>query len=83
MDRLRHQADFHSEYEAYFTYLMGKFLGYKIPAEHTYNMDEKDLAMGMTGKSNRSSLGSSSSPLTTTTTTTTTTTCTAAPQCHM
>jgi hypothetical protein len=53
MDRLRHQADSYPKYEAYFTYLMGKLQEYEIPAEHTYNMDEKGLAMGMMGRSKR------------------------------
>jgi transposase-like protein len=53
MDCLCHQANSHSKYEAYFTYLIGKLQEYQIPAKQTYNIDEKGIAMGIINRSKR------------------------------
>jgi hypothetical protein len=53
MDRQRAQADSYSKYQAYFTYLESKIQEYQVPADQTYNMDEKGFAMGQMNGSKR------------------------------
>ena len=53
MDRNRHQADSKVKYEAYFTYWHGKMEEYQLEPGNIYNMDEKGLMLGVTGRSKR------------------------------
>jgi hypothetical protein len=46
MDRQRAEANSYENYHAYFTYLESKLQEYQVPADQTYNMDEKGFAMG-------------------------------------
>ena len=49
----RHNADSASKYRLYFDLLHQKIVEYSIKLAHTYNMDEKGFAIGVTGKSKR------------------------------
>ena len=53
MDRERHLADSYTKYQDYFTYLERKLQEYQVPADQTYNMDEKGFAMGTMNGSKR------------------------------
>jgi hypothetical protein len=53
IDRQRAQADSYEKCQAYFTYLEGKVREYQVPADQTYNMDEKGFAMGQMNSSKR------------------------------
>jgi hypothetical protein len=53
MDRQRHQANSYSKYQAYFTYLESKLQEYQVPADQTYNIDEKGFAIGTMNSSKR------------------------------
>jgi hypothetical protein len=48
MDANCHNADSYTKYELYFNLLQYKIAEYKVDAEHTYNMDEKDFMIGVT-----------------------------------
>jgi hypothetical protein len=48
MDANCHNADSYTKYELYFNLLQCKIAEYKVDAEHTYNMDEKDFMIGVT-----------------------------------
>ncbi|KAF2626051.1 hypothetical protein BU25DRAFT_314817, partial [Macroventuria anomochaeta] len=53
MDAQRHAADSLEKYTKYFDILQQKITQYNIEPRHTYNMDEKGFAIGLTGKSKR------------------------------
>jgi hypothetical protein len=53
MDRLRHQADSHSNYSLYFELLHRKLSQYNIEPRHIYNMDEKGFLLGILSRTKR------------------------------
>ena len=53
MDSNRHKADSSDKYRLYFNHLHSKIDEYQIDPRHTYNMDEKGFAIGVTGRSKR------------------------------
>ena len=53
MDATRHNADDSEKYLYYFNLLRSKIEEYSIEPRHTYNMDEKGLAIGLVNKSKR------------------------------
>jgi len=53
MDSVRHKADSGEKYRLYFELLHRKTAEYDVEPEHTYNMDEKGFAIGVTGRSKR------------------------------
>ena len=53
MDSIRHAADSSEKYSLYFDLLQHKIAEYDVDAEHTYNMDEKGIMIGVVGRSKR------------------------------
>ena len=53
METSRHNADSGPKYRLYFDLLHQKITEYLIEPAHTYNMDEKGFAIGVTGRSKR------------------------------
>ena len=53
MDASRHNADDSEKYSHYFDLLRSKIDEYSIEPRHTYNMDEKGLAIGLVNRSKR------------------------------
>ena len=53
MDASRHDADRANKYAQYFDLLRDKIEQYSILPQHTYNMDEKGLAIGLVNRSKR------------------------------
>jgi hypothetical protein len=53
MDSVRHAADSSDKYSLYFDLLQHKITEYDVDTEHTYNMDEKGLMIGVIGRSKR------------------------------
>jgi hypothetical protein len=53
MDASRHNADNSEKYSHYFDLLRSKIDEYSIEPRHTYNMDEKGLAIGLVNRSKR------------------------------
>ena len=53
MEKDRHKADCSEKYRLYFELLHRKLAQYDIEPAHTYNMDEKGFAIGVTGRSKR------------------------------
>ncbi|KAF1922285.1 DDE-domain-containing protein [Didymella exigua CBS 183.55] len=53
MDASRHNADDSEKYSYYFNLLRSKIDQYSIKPRHTYNMDEKGLAIGLVNRSKR------------------------------
>ena len=51
MDSIRHAADFSEKYSLYFDLLQDKIAEYDVDTEHTYNMDEKGIMIGVVGRS--------------------------------
>jgi hypothetical protein len=49
----RHKADSYEKYRVYFNLADPKMAQYELLPENTYNMDEKGLAIGVTGRSKR------------------------------
>ena len=53
MDSIRHAADSSEKYSLYFDLLQHKIAEYNVETEHTYNMDEKGIMIGVVGRSKR------------------------------
>ena len=53
MEKDRHKADRGDKYRLYFELLHQKIAQYDLEPAHTYNMDEKGFAIGVTGRSKR------------------------------
>jgi hypothetical protein len=53
LNRNRHKADSEAKYKLYFQLLHKKIEKYGVEPRHTYNMDEKGVLLGITGRSKR------------------------------
>jgi hypothetical protein len=53
MDKDRHKANHGDKYRSYFELLHHKIAQYDLEPAHTYNMDKKGFAIGVTSRSKR------------------------------